>query len=72
MTREMYEELKSEIFMGGLETVEDVLNYEINPEEDDDTIDRRLDMALEEMSEDEVLKLYNKYCKDVYELTETE
>jgi hypothetical protein len=61
--KEMYEELKREVFMNGLEAIEDLLGYEINPEEDKDVTDRRLDMALEGMSEDEFLEFYNKYCK---------
>lgn len=62
MNDKMYEELKRALFMRGIKTIEDVLGYEIDAEEEPDTTDNRLDAALGEATEEEITELYNKYC----------
>lgn len=55
------EALKRALFMEGLEAIEDFLGYEINPEEDKDVIDLRMDEVLDQMPDEEFETFYNKY-----------
>lgn len=47
------EALKQALFMEGLEAIEDFLGYEINPEEDKDVTDLRMDEVLDQMPDEE-------------------
>ena len=55
------EALKRALFMEGLEAIEDFLGYEINPKENKDVIDRRMDEVLDQMPDEEFETFYNKY-----------
>ena len=55
------EALKQALFMEGLEAIEDFLGYEINPEEDKDVTDLRMDEVLDQMPNEEFEAFYNKY-----------
>ena len=54
------EALKQALFMEGLEAIEDFLGYEINPEEDKDVTDLRMDEVLDQMPDEEFEAFYNK------------
>lgn len=53
--------LKRELFMDGLDTIENFVGYELNEDEDDDVIERRVDIAIDSMSEDELNIWFVKY-----------
>lgn len=53
--------LKRELFMDGLDTIENFVGYELNEDEDDDVIERRVDIAIDLMSEDELNIWFVKY-----------
>lgn len=55
------EALKQALFMEGLEAIEDFLGYEINPEEDKDVTDLRMDEVLDQMPDEKFEAFYNKY-----------
>lgn len=46
--------LKHELFMDGFDTIENFIGYKLNEDEDDDVIERRVDIAIDSMSEDEL------------------
>ncbi len=58
---EKIELLKRELFMDGLDTIETFIGYELNEDEDDDVIERRVDIAIDYMSEDELNIWFVKY-----------
>ena len=58
---ERFEELKRKLFMGGLEAIEDFLGYEIDPEEDKDVTERRMDMVYVQMPDEELERFYEKH-----------
>lgn len=62
MEKEKLERLKREIFKYGAYEVVNFLGYEFDVDEDKDVTDRRLDMKLEEMSEEELEQWYKEYC----------
>lgn len=68
ITEEMYEELKHELFMNGVEAIDDFLGYEHNVEEDTDVTESRMDEVLDQMPNDIFLQFYDKYCKSDIEL----
>lgn len=53
--------LKREIFMDGFDTIETFVGYKLNEDEDDDVIERRVDIAIDSMSEDELNIWFEKY-----------
>nr|DAW52907.1 MAG TPA: hypothetical protein [Bacteriophage sp.] len=53
--------LKRELFMDGLDTIETFIGYKLNENEDDDVIERRVDIAIDYMSEDELNIWFVKY-----------
>lgn len=55
------EQLKTALFCHGYEAVSDFLGYDYPAEEDEDTTDRRLDEALDQMPGDELKKFLDKY-----------
>lgn len=55
------EALKQALFIEGLEAIEDFLGYEINPGEDKDVTDLRMDEVLDQMPDEEFEAFYNKY-----------
>lgn len=57
-----YEKLKAAVWNCGIEAIDDLLGYEHNVEEDADTTENRMDEALAQMPEEEVQKLFAKYC----------
>lgn len=61
MDEDRFERLKSRLFMEGQEAVEDFLGYEIDPGEDKDTTDVRMDAVYLQMPDDELEKYYEKY-----------
>lgn len=53
--------LKRELFMDGFDTIENFVGYKLNEDEDDDVIERRVDIAIDSMSEDELNIWFEKY-----------
>lgn len=53
--------LKRELFMDGFDTIETFVGYKLNEDEDDDVIERRVDIAIDSMSEDELNIWFVKY-----------
>ena len=53
--------LKRELFMDGFDTIENFVGYKLNEDEDDDVIERRVDIAIDSMSEDELNICFVKY-----------
>lgn len=53
--------LKRELFMDGFDTIETFVGYKLNENEDDDVIERRVDIAIDSMSEDELNIWFVKY-----------
>jgi hypothetical protein len=53
--------LKRELFMDGFDTIETFVGYKLNEDEDDDVIERRVDIAIDSMSEDELNIWFEKY-----------
>ena len=53
--------LKRELFMDGLDIIENFFGYKLNEDEDDDVIERRVDIAIDSMSEDELNIWFVKY-----------
>lgn len=53
--------LKRELFMDGFDTIETFIGYKLNENEDDDVIERRVDIAIDYMSEDELNIWFVKY-----------
>ena len=53
--------LKRELFMDGFDTIENFVGYKLNEDEDDDVIERRVDIAIDSMSEDELNIWIEKY-----------
>lgn len=53
--------LKRELFMDGFDTIENFVGYKLNEDEDDDVIERRVDIAIDSMSEEELNIWFEKY-----------
>lgn len=53
--------LKRELFMDGFDTIETFVGYKLNEDEDDDVIERRVDIAIDSMSEDELNIWFENY-----------
>lgn len=53
--------LKRELFMDGFDTIENFVGYKLNEDDDDDVIERRVDIAIDSMSEDELNIWFVKY-----------
>lgn len=53
--------LKRELFMDGFDTIENFVGYKLNEDEDDDVIERRVDIAIDSMLEDELNIWFEKY-----------
>lgn len=53
--------LKRELFMDGFDTIENFVGYKLNEDEDDDVIERRVDIAIDSTSEDELNIWFEKY-----------
>lgn len=53
--------LKRELFMDGFDTIETFVGYKLNEDEDDNVIERRVDIAIDSMSEDELNIWFVKY-----------
>lgn len=61
-----FEELKNALFRWGTEYIEDFLGYELDHGESRDVIERRMDMAYEQMPDDVLRQFYDKFkiCAD--------
>ena len=55
-------ELKAETWNRGVDAISDLLGYEYDVEEDHDTTDSRMDMAIDQMSDETFDDFYMKYC----------
>ena len=55
-------ELKAEAWNRGVDAISDLLGYEYDVEEDHDTTDSRMDMAIDQMSDETFDDFYMKYC----------
>lgn len=62
---EICEEIKKAALDNGAEAIDEILGYEHNPKEDNNTIEKRLDMALSEANIKEIHALYHKWCNSV-------
>lgn len=62
ITDEMYEKLKTELFIWGIEAIEDFLDMEVPDYYEKDTIDNMMDDVLDQMPDDVFMDFYNKYC----------
>lgn len=60
-TREMQEELKRAIFMNGTDAIDDFYGDEC-PYDDKDVIENMMDDIFAQMSEEESMEFYRKYC----------
>lgn len=56
------EALKQALFQRGHTEIENFLDYEINHEEDKDVTDKRLDIAIDEMSPRDFWDAVARYC----------
>ena len=56
------EALKQALFQRGYTEIENFLDYPINHEEDKDVTDKRLDIAIDEMSPRDFWDAVNRYC----------
>jgi len=56
-----FETLKRELFMDGIDSIEEFLGHEIDPEEDKDVTDSRMDEVYVQMPAEELEKFYTKY-----------
>lgn len=61
MNDKTIEELKTALFMGGTDAIDDFLGYEC-PYDDKDTIDNLFDEVIEQMPDDIFAEYYKKYC----------
>lgn len=62
---EICEKIKKAALDNGAEAIDEILGYAHNPEENNDTIEKRLDAALSEASIKEIHALYHKWCNSV-------
>lgn len=58
---EMIEELKSALFMNGIEALEEFTDMDLSRYDDKDTLDNILDEVLAQMSKDDIIKYCRKY-----------
>ena len=56
-----FENLKAALFFEGMDAIQDFLDYDIDPYESKDIIDRRLDIAYEQIPDDILNQYYSKY-----------
>lgn len=63
ITKEMFEEFKSELFMHGTDALEDFADMDLSAFDDKDTIDSILDDVAAQMPDDDMMKFYRKYMK---------
>lgn len=56
-----YEKLRKELWMNGMDAIEDFLGYEVNPEEDSDVTDYRIEEAYQQMPKEEISQYLEKY-----------
>lgn len=61
--KSMYDALKHALFMEGSTAIEDFIGYDL-PDESDDVTERRIEMAYEQMSDEEFKKFFVKYLPD--------
>ena len=58
---EKIELLKRELFMDGSNAIEAFIDYELDENESDDVVERRMDVAIDCMSKDELGVWFEKY-----------
>ena len=56
------EALKQTLFQRGHTEIENFLDYQIDPDEDKDVTDKRLDMAIDQMSPRDFWDAVTRYC----------
>lgn len=56
------EALKQALFRRGHTEIENFLDYQIDPDEDKDVTDKRLDMAIDQMSPRDFWDAVTRYC----------
>lgn len=56
------EALKQALFQRGHTEIENFLDYQIDPDEDKDVTDKRLDMAIDQMSPQDFWDAVARYC----------
>ena len=56
------EALKQALFQRGHTEIENFLDYQIDPDEDKDVTDKRLDMAIDQMSTRDFWDAVTRYC----------
>ena len=56
------ETLKQALFQRGHTEIENFLDYQIDPDEDKDVTDKRLDMAIDQMSPRDFWDAVTRYC----------
>ena len=57
-----FEELKKEIFMKGLDSVEEFLGFEISNDWDSCTIENAMNDVYEKMPEEDLEEFYKRFC----------
>lgn len=60
-SKDAIERLKSALFDDGRDAVEAFLGYKVDPGEDKDVTDKRMDLAIQEMSADAIERYCAKY-----------
>lgn len=61
----LFEKVKNTILNSDAEVIDEILGYEHNVNEDKDVTEVRLCLTLLDMTDEELLDLYNKYFDDV-------
>lgn len=60
--KDKFENLKKTLFSESIQAIEDFLGYELtDPNESKDVIEKRLDMAYEQMPDEELEQFFKKY-----------
>lgn len=59
---EQWEQLKTELFMEGTKAIEEFLDMDIDENMEKDSIENLLDQIANEMTADEKLRVFSKYC----------
>lgn len=62
MTEKMYAELKRKVFEAGVNAIEELLGCALEFKTDN-AMSKAMDKAMYKMSEEDAMKLYNKYCR---------
>lgn len=58
---ERFERLKQELFICGIDAIEDFLGYEVGDHEEKDVIDRRMDEVYQQMPDEILCTFYKEH-----------